>query len=242
MPNRITAREAASRWGLLERSVTGMCRNGKIAGAYKEGRTWYIPEDAEKPADGRVRSGAYQQKNRKIRKPLPVGISDYRIASTQYYYVDKTMLIKDFIDDRPMVSLFTRPRRFGKTLNMDMLRTFFEKTDEELERTAKLWKQIGYRDYICSIEEMSCTGCKLENNCRYHIIECCKEKGVETCAQCNSYPCKKMKDCISVTESFRQSCIKACTSEEYEIIHKAFFEKKRNLDGLRQLTVCARLG
>ena len=118
----------------------------------------------------------------------------------------------------------------------------FEKTDEELERTAKLWKQIGYRDHICSIEEMSCTGCKVENNCRYHIIECCKEKGVETCAQCNSYPCKKMEDCISVTESFRQSCIKACTSEEYEIIHKAFFEKKRNLDGLRQLTVCARLG
>lgn len=63
--------------------------------------------------------------------PLPIGISDYRLASTEYYYVDKTMLIKDFIDERPMVSLFTRPRRFGKTLNMDMLRTFFEKTSED---------------------------------------------------------------------------------------------------------------
>ena len=41
------------------------------------------------------------------------------------------MMIKDFLDERPMVSLFTRPRRFGKTLNMDMLRTFFEKTDED---------------------------------------------------------------------------------------------------------------
>ena len=43
----------------------------------------------------------------------------------QYYYVDKTMMIRDFIDERPMVTLFTRPRRFGKTLNMDMLRTYF---------------------------------------------------------------------------------------------------------------------
>ena len=63
--------------------------------------------------------------------PLPIGISDYRLASLEYYYVDKTMMIKDFLDERPMVSLFTRPRRFGKTLNMDMFRTFFEQTGED---------------------------------------------------------------------------------------------------------------
>ena len=62
-----------------------------------------------------------------VKKPLPVGISDYREACTNYYYIDKTLLIKDFLDERPKVSLFTRPRRFGKTLNMDMLRTFFKK-------------------------------------------------------------------------------------------------------------------
>ena len=69
-----------------------------------------------------------------VKKPLPVGISDYRRASTEYYYVDKTMMIKEFIDERPLVSLFTRPRRFGKTLNMDMLRTFFEKTEEDTKK------------------------------------------------------------------------------------------------------------
>lgn len=58
-------------------------------------------------------------------------MSDFRLAQAEYYYVDKTMLIKDFIDERPMVTLFTRPRRFGKTLNMDMLRTFFEKTEQD---------------------------------------------------------------------------------------------------------------
>ena len=74
--------------------------------------------------------------------PLPIGISDYRKASKEYYYVDKTLLIRDFIDERPQVSLFTRPRRFGKTLNMDMLRVFFEKTDQdtaEYFRDRKIW-------------------------------------------------------------------------------------------------------
>nr|WP_330424887.1 AAA family ATPase [Lachnotalea sp. AF33-28] len=83
--------------------------------------------------------------------PLPVGISDYRLASSQYYYVDKTMMIKEFLDDRPMVSLFTRPRRFGKTLNMDMIRTFFEKTDEDTSnyfRDKRIWAcGKKYRDY-----------------------------------------------------------------------------------------------
>ena len=59
-------------------------------------------------------------------KPLPIGISDYVRAQSEYYYVDKTLLIKDFLDQKPLVSLFTRPRRFGKTLNMDMIRVFFE--------------------------------------------------------------------------------------------------------------------
>lgn len=82
----------------------------------------------------------FNEKNRKL--PLPIGISDYCLASSEYYYIDKTMMIKEFIDERPMVSLFTRPRRFGKTLNMDMLRTFFEKTDEDTSvyfKDKKIW-------------------------------------------------------------------------------------------------------
>ena len=74
--------------------------------------------------------------------PLPIGVSDFRLAQAEYYYVDKTMLIKDFIDERPMVTLFTRPRRFGKTLNMDMLRTFFEKTEQDTSvyfQDKKIW-------------------------------------------------------------------------------------------------------
>ncbi len=75
--------------------------------------------------------------------PLPVGCSDFRRVSTQYCYVDKTLLIKEILDENIAVSLFTRPRRFGKTLNMDMLRVFFEKTNEDTSvyfMDKKIWK------------------------------------------------------------------------------------------------------
>lgn len=131
MRDTMSVREAAGLWNLTERRVSGLCKEGKIKGARKQGHFWLIPADAQKPADNRVKTGAYKKNNRPSGRSLPIGISDYRLASSEYYYIDKTMLIKDFIDERPMVSLFTRPRRFGKTLNMDMLRTFFEKTEED---------------------------------------------------------------------------------------------------------------
>ena len=83
--------------------------------------------------------------------PLPIGVSNYCLAASEYYYIDKTMMIKDFIDERPMVTLFTRPRRFGKTLNMDMLRTYFERSDKDTSvyfRDKKIWScGQKYRDY-----------------------------------------------------------------------------------------------
>ena len=60
--------------------------------------------------------------------PLPIGIDDFEeIILKKNYYVDKTMLIKDLLDKMGKVNLFTRPRRFGKTLNLSMLKYFFEK-------------------------------------------------------------------------------------------------------------------
>lgn len=135
-------REAAEQWGLTERRVTGLCKEGKIEGAKKEGRSWMIPAEAEKPEDNRIKSGAYRKVRESGKLPLPIGVSEYIEASSDYYYVDKTLLIKDFIDERPKVSLFTRPRRFGKTLNMDMLRVFFEQSEEDTSvyfKNKKIW-------------------------------------------------------------------------------------------------------
>ncbi len=66
-------------------------------------------------------------------RPLPVGYDDFRtIIENRFYYVDKTLLIKDLMDLKGQVNLFTRPRRFGKTLNLSMLQYFFENTDNDV--------------------------------------------------------------------------------------------------------------
>ena len=72
-----------------------------------------------------------------MKKPLPIGIENFkRIIEENYYYVDKTNLIKDILDKGGMVNLFTRPRRFGKTLNMSMLRYYFEKPIDGISNKA----------------------------------------------------------------------------------------------------------
>lgn len=129
-----TCKEIAEMWEVTERTVTALCKAGKIPGALKSGKRWEIPDDAQKPLDGRISSGKYTKKKRNVLRKLPIGISDYIRAQSEYYYVDKTMLIRDFLDQKPLVSLFTRPRRFGKTLNMDMLRVFFEISDEDTSK------------------------------------------------------------------------------------------------------------
>lgn len=113
--NYISCESAAKKIGVSTRRIQQMCKQKEIVGAIKDGRNWLIPDSA-------ILSP---------KKPLPIGVSDFKSATTNYYYVDKTLLIRDFLNAIPMVSLFTRPRRFGKTLNMDMLRVFFEKTPED---------------------------------------------------------------------------------------------------------------
>lgn len=77
-------------------------QNGELPGAIKEGRKWLIPDET-------IHMNHFVKN-----KSLPIGVSDFKLATTGYYYVDKTLMIRDFLDKKPMVSLFTRPRRFGK--------------------------------------------------------------------------------------------------------------------------------
>ena len=67
-----------------------------------------------------------------MKKRIAIGVSDFQDMLTgAYYYVDKTLFIKDILEDGSKVILLPRPRRFGKTLNMSMLRYFFEKSDQD---------------------------------------------------------------------------------------------------------------
>ena len=79
------------------------------------------------------------------KKAVPVGIENFeRIINEDYYYVDKTLLIEELLINRAPVTLFTRPRRFGKTLNMSMLKYFFDIKDKEENK--KLFENLKVSD------------------------------------------------------------------------------------------------
>lgn len=131
----LSCSDASKAMGFSVRRIQQMCKNGELPGAIKEGRKWLIPDET-------IHMNHFA-KNRS----LPIGVSDFKLATTGYYYVDKTLMIRDFLDKKPMVSLFTRPRRFGKTLNMDMLRVFFEKTNEDTSvyfKDKQIWQCGDY--------------------------------------------------------------------------------------------------
>lgn len=131
----LSCSDASKAMGFSVRRIQQMCKNGELSGAIKEGRKWLIPDET-------IHMNHFAKN-----KSLPIGVSDFKLATTGYYYVDKTLMIRDFLDKKPMVSLFTRPRRFGKTLNMDMLRVFFEKTNEDTSvyfKDKQIWQCGDY--------------------------------------------------------------------------------------------------
>ena len=79
------------------------------------------------------------------KKAIPVGIEDFKeLIQDEYYYVDKTLLIDEMLMNKSKVTLFTRPRRFGKTLNMSMLKYFFDVKDKEENK--KLFENLKVSD------------------------------------------------------------------------------------------------
>ena len=131
----LSCSDASKAMGFSVRRIQQMCKNGELPGAIKEGRKWLIPDET-------IHMNHFAKN-----KSLPIGVSDFKLATTGYYYVDKTLMIRDFLDKKPMVSLITRPMRFGKTLNMDMLRVFFEKTTEDTSvyfKDKQIWQCGDY--------------------------------------------------------------------------------------------------
>ena len=82
-------------------------------------------------------------------KPLPIGVEDFkRLVDNGYYFVDKTLMIKELLENKETVNLFTRPRRFGKTLNMSMLKRFFEATEKSNAYLFDGLKIAAYPEYM----------------------------------------------------------------------------------------------
>ena len=149
----IGVKELAEKWGVTTRRINQLCVDGYFSGAYKKGKFWMVPSDAEKPSVLRAKKTNKALSRTRTTKllPCPVGITSYKEVSRECYYVDKTLLIKDIIDDHNKVYLFTRPRRFGKTLTLDMVRTFFERSEKDTSvyfRDKEIWSAgKEYRSY-----------------------------------------------------------------------------------------------
>lgn len=134
----ISTKEAADIMGLSTRRVVGLCNDGKLEGAIRAGRSWKIPEETVYAYIGRLKP----EDEKEAVLSCAVGSTSYMDVVKNSYYVDKTLLIRDLIDDQVPVILFTRPRRFGKTLTLDMLKIFFEKTGEDTSvyfKDKKIW-------------------------------------------------------------------------------------------------------
>lgn len=141
-----------------------------------------------------------------MKKPLPVGVDNFeRIITEDYYYVDKTLFIKEILDLKGTANLFTRPRRFGKTLNLSMLRYFFEDTGCE-ERNAE------NRELFHGLKIMSAGEKYTEQMGQYPVIALTLKSAKQSSFDSAYY---KLKE--EIAEEFKRhekQILKSCLSEE----------------------------
>ena len=107
-------------------------------------RTWYNNNNKDSGKIAETSRGENMK-----HKPLPIGVEDFkRLVDNGYYFVDKTLMIKELLENKGTVNLFTSPRRFGKTLNMSMLQRFFEATEKSNAYLFDGLKIAAYPEYM----------------------------------------------------------------------------------------------
>lgn len=145
----MTSRQKATEWSVTKRMVNYWCANGQIEGAYKEGSRWWIPVDVERPGEEeRLRRMRAYTVRITGKKSVAVGVQDFEaLRRDQMFYVDKTDFIRQWWESGETTTLITRPRRFGKTLNLSMLNCFFSVFYEnraDLFEGLKVWEEKNY--------------------------------------------------------------------------------------------------
>lgn len=108
--------------------------------------------------------------------------------------------------------------------------------NNKLKEVAVMWKRVGWRDKVISIDEIKCRGCKTVKWCRYNDIrECAINKKLSNCGECIDYPCKILISVFDKTESYANDCKLNFNEEDYILLNKAFFTKRKNLDLIHKL-------
>ena len=146
----VTSIEKASEWGVTKRMVNYWCAMGKIAGVMKEGQRWMIPADAIRPDRYKESTPLIDYLVRIVGRKVGIGNQNFAtIREKDLFYVDKTSFIEQWWEREDAVTLITRPRRFGKTLNLSMIECFFSTEyagRSELFDGLKIWEHEKYRE------------------------------------------------------------------------------------------------
>jgi hypothetical protein len=102
---------------------------------------------------------------------------------------------------------------------------------EELEKVKDLWVRLGFRNPACYASDLTCYGCTPENNCAYRELRACVyERGIENCGLCEVYPCQFVRAVFEKSDQLCSQALKVCTTKEMELLRKAFFSKRENLE------------
>ncbi len=101
----------------------------------------------------------------------------------------------------------------------------------ELKKVAILWKKAGFRDETNNINNLICKGCNPEKECAYEDIrKCCINYRIENCGKCLKYPCHLINEVFEKTKNLELKSVNLLTTDEFNKLKIAFFQKKENLD------------
>ncbi|MFX1238022.1 MAG: DUF3795 domain-containing protein [Promethearchaeota archaeon] len=101
---------------------------------------------------------------------------------------------------------------------------------DALKESALLMDKIGWPRDLENPEAMKCNGCEDIENCEYGVKECCLDKGLQNCGQCEGYLCENIKKAFEITAGYEVKFKSILNQKEYAIFQKAFFSKKQNLE------------
>lgn len=105
---------------------------------------------------------------------------------------------------------------------------------EELQRVALLWHRLGFRDRVVDVEEIKCTGCHKKPDCGYGLTTCEHMAEKANCGECELFPCPKFDLVFRKSDMGDEICKLHCSSDEYSVLKRAFFNKKEILTNIHR--------
>ena len=106
---------------------------------------------------------------------------------------------------------------------------------DKLAEVALLWHKMGASPTLLTPEEMVCHGCSPAKKCPFGMAQCASEKKLNHCGECDDYPCPILKARFDLIPELSERSKGVCTQEQYDLVYKAFWQKKENLDKARKL-------